>query len=362
MAIHTFRAPCGFALLDALLAAAIVGVGMLAAAQFHRTMRAHADEAATRSAAVRFPPPQCAPLRPPPAPAAHTDATAALGAGAARFTLERRLGAVDGAQRPVRLTVRWADQTGTPHAVGVESALAPADAARAAAVVVVPPQGHAPMLAGRSVHLPADAQDLGDGRSAWRPDPDQPATWLLDNRNARVLARCTGPGATGCDGVPGRLVTGAIRFSAPADPAAANDAPLPTFVAIVPAAAPFPQAPACASALRERDGERALRWACVVYADGPWSGRIELVPQGWLLGISAGTRRVCRHAGDLDGSGAVDTPFEHPGTHTGVAGALTQQNFLVVPATATCPGAPAAILAPMPNGVFADLGTLPHQP
>ena len=124
MAIHTFRAPCGFALLHALLAAAIVGFGMLAPGQFHRTMRAHADEAATRSAAVRIADDQLDALRRHADPAALTDATTALGAGAARFTLERRLGAVDGAQRPVRLIVRWTDRTGTPHAVGVESALA----------------------------------------------------------------------------------------------------------------------------------------------------------------------------------------------------------------------------------------------
>jgi hypothetical protein len=155
---------------------------------------------------------------------------------------------------------------------------------------------------------------------------------------------------------------GAIRYSAAADAAAANDVPQPAFVAIVPDAAPFAQTPACVTAPRERGGERALRWACVVFGDAPWSGRIELVPQGWLLGTSAGTQRVCRHASDLDASGAIDAPFEHPGTHRSVTGALTHQNFLVVPGTAVCPGAAAAILAPAPNGVFADLGTFPHQP
>ena len=48
--------------------------------------------------------------------------------------------------------------------------------------------------------------------------------------------------------------------------------------------------------------------------------------------------RVLRRADDH----RVDlAPFEHPGVHSGVAGPLTHQNFLVVPAGAACPGAPA---------------------
>jgi hypothetical protein len=354
----------GFALIDTLLAALIVGIGMLLAAQLHRALRASADLAADRSAAVRLADDRLETLRDTTTLAALTegDETVTDTLTGTVFTLERRLGAIDGAQRPLRLAVRWTDRRGHPQRIDVAAAVAAGDGARAGALVAVPPPGAAPRIAGRSVHVPTDAVDLGDGRSAWQPDPGAAATWILDNRSVRVLARCTGPGATGCDGVGGQLVTGAIRFSAAADAAAANDAPQPAFIAVVPATAPFPQAPACVSALRERDGERALRWACVVFGDAPWSGRIELVPQGWLLGTTAGTHRVCRHASDLDGSGAIDVPFEHPATHTGVTGALTHQNFLVVPGTATCPGAPAAILAPAPNGVFADLGTHLHQP
>jgi Tfp pilus assembly protein PilV len=361
---HDHHPARGFALIDTLLAALIVGLGMLLAAQLHRTLRASADLAADRSAAVRLADDRLEALRRSAAIATLVDAdeTADDATTGTRFTIERRVGAVDGAQRALQFAVRWTDRRGTPQRIAIATAVAALDGARAGALVAVPPQGAAPRVAGRSVQVPADAVDLGDGRSAWRPDPAAAATWIVDNRSARVLERCAGPGANGCDGAGGQLVMGAIRFSAAADATAANDAPLPAFVAIVPGAAPFPQAPACVSAVRERDGERALRWACVVFGDAPWSGRIELVPQGWLLGSTAGTQRLCRHASDLDASGAIDAPFEHPSTHTSVSGALTHQNFLVVPGTAACPGAAAAILAPTPNGVFADLGTLAHQP
>jgi len=86
------------------------------------------------------------------------------------------------------------------------------------------------------------------------------------------------------------------------------------------------------------------------------------VPAGWTLGNGPADRRVCRYTADLDASGSIDANAEHPADYAGVAGALTNQNFLVVKGSEACPAAAAARIDGRAGDVFANLGTAPHQP
>ena len=81
-----------------------------------------------------------------------------------------------------------------------------------------------------------------------------------------------------------------------------------------------------------------------------------LLPSGWTLGSGGGDRRVCRYAGDSDGSGAIDANIEHPPDYVDVAGPLLAQNFLVVRGDQACPA------AGDPGLPSAGAGTVPHQP
>ena len=180
-----------------------------------------------------------------------------------------------------------------------------------------------------------------------------------------MLAVCADAALVACDTAPGLLVAGVLRAdgSATPDAVAANEAPPDASIAIVPSGAGFARTPHCVSEATGPGAEHALRYAWVVYpadANG-WSGRILVQPGGWSIGTTAGDRRVCRYSADSDGSGSVDSAHEHPADHVGVRGALPHQNFLLVRGDLPCPGAPTAILAPTPNGVFADASTADHQ-
>ena len=111
-------------------------------------------------------------------------------------------------------------------------------------------------------------------------------------------------------------------------------------------------------------GDRYVAYHCAVYplANGQWSGRSTITPSGWSIGGGPLDRRVCRYSADLDASGAVDANLEHPGSYSGVAESLAQQDFLVIKGSAICPGAAAQSVEGRGSDVFANLGTLPHQP
>jgi len=80
-------------------------------------------------------------------------------------------------------------------------------------------------------------------------------------------------------------------------------------------------------------------YRCVVYplANGTWSGRANLLPIGWNIGVSATDHRVCRYVTDVDGSGAIDANIEHPANYTAVNTSLPHQNYLVIAGPETCP-------------------------
>jgi hypothetical protein len=88
----------------------------------------------------------------------------------------------------------------------------------------------------------------------------------------------------------------------------------------------------------------------------PWSGRSDIVPIGWTLGLGSADLKACRYSADQDGSGAVDSNLEHPDEYKRVDRVLMQQNFLIVTGDQPCP-APARTSAE-----FADFATVQHQP
>ena len=354
----------GATLIEALLAVFVVAVAMVGAAQGLRPIRLHADAAAERSVAVRLAQDEIERLRSTADLHALADEArdVAAGGAATRLVVRRRFADSGFGSRDVTVEVDWTDRAGSPQRLALHTTVRAPEPWPAGAAMLAPPGTPLAGAWSRSVHLPPAAVDLGDGRSTWQPPGAATETWLLDNRSAAVLAVCT---ATGCAANPGLLLSGVVRFAdsdAP-DPAAANDAPLDTAVTIAPAGPAFAAAPHCVAGPRVAGGERALHYACVVTpgAAGAWSGRVLLQPLGWSIGIGAGERRVCRYSADSDGTGAVDSAHEHPVDHAGVAGALPHQNFLVVRGDRPCPAAPAAILWPVPNGVFSDRSTVAHQ-
>lgn len=275
--------------------------------------------------------------------------------------------------RPVTLRVQWSDRAGIGREVRLASALARGDAGYAGSLALgagaVPSASRGAF--GRAPSIPFNAVDLGDGRSAWRATPTATVAHVFDNLGGEIVARCdvatTALNALDlralnhCTAARALWVGGTVRFSAtePPRPDAANDVPLTTHVSLALEDGDYAAAPECsgaavksvrfylAASLRitavpidavpasmgvagwQETGERSLAWHCVVTprVDGSWSGRVAIAP-----GADAVARRVCRYGDDAAG-----------GHHIHVAHAITNENFLVVRASAACPATTAAL-------------------
>jgi hypothetical protein len=161
-----------------------------------------------------------------------------------------------------------------------------------------------------------------------------------------------------CDTRRGLLLSGVVRFGS-GEPALALG------VALALSGGVYAQAPVCITEVKTaRNGEPYASYHCAVYplASGVWSGRLDLVPSGWSIGLSATDWRVCRYSADQDGSGAIDRNAEHPANYSAVGSALTQQNFLVLKGTQNCPLGSAVNVSGAAADVHADLSTAAHQP
>ena len=395
----------GATLVEALVAFLVLSLGILIVSRVHAHLRLHADIARQRAEAVRLAQQDIEAFRSfavlhGVASAPSYDALGSLTqalvlpAGHAAntdYTLDRR---VDGAAgfKSARVAVQWNDTAGEPQHATLDTVVARADPALAAALTVPHPALRGAF--GRAPFIPLEAKDLGDGRSVFKPNESGTVAWVFDNATGVLTAECTlattlftqhiaAADLAACAAATGVVLDGAVRF-------AAGIPPLPLTVELAMTGNGYPAPPRCWSELRKvvivagssrarsvaahatpsvlgaaawhETGERFMAYHCMVAPhQGRWSGRSEVLPQGWTLGTAAGEYRVCRYSADHDGSGAVDSNDEHPARYVDVSGALAQQNFLVVAGPDACPVSPgrgSGGAAPL----FADAGTVQHQP
>ncbi len=418
---HRSKGQRGTTLLEALVAFLVLSLGMLTVARVQTQLRFNSDVARQRSEAVRLGQDELETLRAFSVVAASGTARSFADVTTASRTVDSTTGhasntrylvarQVDAASAPhaktASVTVSWTDRAGDPQHVVLDSVISGSDPAYSGALGLSRNNTQAKGALGRATSIPLGAKDLGNGSSAFKPVRAGLAALVFDNSTGMVTARCTGVAAatsaltlsdlTTCDTRTGQLLSGSVRFTAaaPPQPAQANDVPLPLGVALALSGSAYPQAPVCdaepmktvtySAAGSQRieavpinalpasvgaaswvdSGDRHTAYTCVVYplASGLWSGRATLVPAGWTLGNGPADRRVCRYTADLDASGSIDTNAEHPADYAGVAGALANQNYLVVKGSEACPAAAATRIDGRAGDVFANLGTAAHQP
>lgn len=385
----------GAALLETLLSLLVVSLGLLVIGRAQAALWASVDLARQQGEALQLAQTDLETQRHAVVDLARWDGLAGQAETAlpldGRATAYRQQRSVDTTATPplhaVGTLLRWQDREGHWHRLSLHTLLARQDRRWAGWLALAPDDRPAATPQGRAATLPPEARTLSDGRVALKPRADHPDTWLFDAASGRIVAVCTAPiglrngrlqasdlGA--CTTVDARLLAGWIGFTGLAAVLAASDAeqphgpvlPVGLQLTLSSTGHPTPAWRCLAGAEDEPHPDGTLPYWCLVQPAGTpaaWSGRLDLVPEGWSLagapGADAQARRVCRYSVDRDGNGLIDN-VEHPAAYRQVQGALPQQNFLVIAAAATCPvdGPPRHGLDGAFNAV--DDTTVAHQP
>lgn len=388
------KSQAGVTLVEALVALLIMAFGMLAMVGLQGNMRRSADFAKQRSEAIRLAQQELETLRaystlssdPNAAPGTLAfdgivDEVRADAGDAIRntaYTLARTVTPTgDGSM--VDVDIGWTDRAGATQTLRLASFISRVDPKLSSALTVAPDGAPTRRPKDRSVAIPPQAKDLGDGRSVFKPPASGSVAWVFDNLSGVIISRCTGFAAdtlsseisaadvaSYCNNaIAAYLISGHVRFSllASPDPETPNSPamPLDMVVDVTPAEAhPMPayqcfdDAPA--SALNTQT--EGVRYFCAVYPNSAtppsWTGNLRV--SGIPLG--AADYKICRYSADYDGNGSIGNA-EHPQQYSAVSSSLGGQNFLVVRATSACPSGHAYDPA---NGHFFNSATVQHQP
>ena len=384
----------GLALLEVLIALLLLGLGSLSLLRLQAGLQSGADLARQQTEAAR----QAADALEDP----QEQATAPIGTALADAELvhERRLSpAALPRLQQLDSQIGWTDRNGQVHVLSLSGLQLQISADLGAATLLPRPTTGSTGASGGTIGvaespwLPRGSQDLGDGRQAWRVRPDASLIWILDRATAAVTERCEAdpppagtpdrlePGRLGrCRLLSGLLLSGHIRFATATDTPGTPEAEQPDSPALAlrlrftPTSAlatspgwecvhDGPQAGAAPDPARTSIAYHCVIQAAMVAGVARWSGRLDLVPDGWLLADSSATagasgrHRICRYSADHDGNGRIDAA-EHPAVWTAVSLPLAGQNFLVIRATGRCP----VDLGPWPWPDPVDDSTAAHQP
>jgi hypothetical protein len=371
------RVQSGIALIEALIALAVMAFGMLAIVGMQGTLRGNSDLSRQRAEAVRLAQQQVeqarayAVLVDPANPGAANSFNALSSRGlaavpdvAGRFNTTFRLATVvpEGAGLPLladnlpslkglSVTVTWKDRVNADQTISLSTAIHGV-APELAGTLSVPPNGTPTSSAGgRNRAIPWSAVPLGNNTSAFVPPQAYGGTvvWVFNNLTG-VIQVCaianlgvsitTSGNIVGCSAEQFELLSGYVNFASNASTqATAADAlrprgtAFPVAVQLLQTAPTAESTPACFTE-SPAFGQSALSYFCAVPVGTervrpPWSGYS--VVTGGLLPVTPtiGDFITCRYT---SARGDVPAPSNsnHPRSYLDVVGPLTGQNFLVV--------------------------------
>ena len=392
----------GISLVEALVALAVMGFGMVGLVGMQAALRNNADISKQRSEAVRIAEEHIEDRR----------AYSALGAASAgqssfgdinaqtgiavpgtdqntSFVLSRNVvDHVNPRRKTVTVEIAWDDRNGQAQSVALMTGLLGTPPELAGALSVTIAGSSASMPGARHRGVPRGAVPVA-GTDTSRFDPPGAATgvgWIFNNLSGQITNACNGPLITDCGtNFLARLLTGYVRFATLGAPSAAIAAAppgnLPTATE-APAGVgvrvdqTYPALATIACFGRTDTALQAIEYFCAVPVtaigvptDSPprWSGRAVVTGPSLAPNIGAphdaSLFRVCRYT-SLRSHAAVPSlrNEDHPLDYAGVTGSLVNQNFLVIRAGDY--GCPDGVTPP----AGAPIGTPPvgrtwhHQP
>lgn len=383
----------GVSLVEALVALAVMAIGLLGVVGLQATLRANADVSRQRSEAVRIAQQRLEQLRgysslASPDGVTYQSITTAPGQLVPTtltntdFTLYQTVTsapAAVGRAKMVAIQVAWRDRRSANDNQWVDFATfitgTPPDLAGALSLPAGTTRLAQPKL--RHAAIPVQAQDNGDGSSSFRPLGGDQIAFTFNNLTGIITSLCIP--ASNCTSVSAYLLSGYVRFATGTQPTPAlAEVPPPLSeadLASIPAwPAPFVSVQRTGSTAPPPDVcvhvvfPAYVAYYCAVPVSAPtmrWSGRSSVWPTNLATTTpdtttSASRVKVCRYAPSASPTRNPD----HPANYSNVGGALTNQNFLVItagngsdtePGTAwTCPGDDTA--TPVVSS------TWPHQP
>ncbi len=393
---HRTTRQAGVSLVEALVALAIMSIGMLALVGVQSTMRLNSDLAKQRTEATRIASEEIERVRSftsmgvvPGQPGVSYDEIVARvvenyqppdGIGNTSYRVDRRVRDLAGsAQKVVSVVVTWNDRTNQPQMVTLDSAIG-GSAPTLGALLVVP---HRPSASsrnrGRHTSIPENAVDLGDGSSRFEPPGSGGIGWYFNNLTG-VMRVCAADVTNYTTCPLATLVSGTVQFQISDTQPTAINAEAPQGPVFPLAAAPGAMALADAvgsgvatSCYSVAQSNRVLYYCAVITSDAAgWGGQLNPVPvdaAGTPLpfGVLASSYKSCRYTTDLPSSEDTDTVAieadphaqftlnaNHPrkdclerARNTNEAGLactgsrvkvnLINQNFLVIKGNQTCP-------------------------
>lgn len=421
----SLRHQSGVSLIEAAVALAVMSIGVTALVGVQSTLRYNNDISRQRSDAARIAAQELEAMRffqslgtvngqANPSWDDLADATTANytlpgAANSANYTVQRTVvdsGTLNNGARSktAQVTVSWTDRTGVNNQVRLGTIIARTNPVASALLSANPSFPAFSLRSGRALTIPAAAvtQSGADaGTSRFEPPGLGGAAWYFNNLTGYITKVCDAAGVcTG--GLSGRLVSGTVRY--------AQDVATPDFnVAASPTGTLLPLSSSQPITWESNSGPfrtinvssldcgtevspdvaEALNYYCLVQmptpADG-WIGKLNINPAGWTIGSAAGTYKVCRYTRYVAVPvGALHPEMvhfvsngEHPRTYgrvdltnlnlvnatvttVNVTENLTNQNFLVIQGTSTCPTDSRDIDAAA-GGALVNYHTAQHQP
>lgn len=381
--------PRGVALVEALVAFAILSLAVLAALRWQAVMHLQADISRQRGEATQHAHRFLERWRSfarleaqgdaPSFADVNTSRDEAEGTGA-RYTIDRQVRADRTARlKTIALGVTWTDRAGALQELQLASAIDGTLPIHSAALMLPSMPSAAARVHGQAPGTPPDAILLADGRSLWSAAPGRPgasaAVTFVTDPDGRIVLRCHGadlgraagtpepPARSACQPVRGAWLTGHVTLASVGaagghGPGRPTDAQALSLRAWAPAGASF--TPVCrhvgaltAPAARNERGEPVIRYACAVPAepgDPRPADRLAITPSFPAASPAGPPAQVCRHPTGLGADGGSE-----PSSAGQPPQALAHQNFVIVPAGQPCPGGTTS----HHNGASADLPLRP---